>query len=260
MLCRQDRSSSVPGSLRGPASLRRSREGPATRFQSPAHRLDEETRLDRFRAERLISARRRVTSLGRTDERPSHREVGGRDGRERRGPVLGSRPGVLPDRCARRQVHAANGPRSPSCPRSPGRDGRAGRGAGARGRRPHQDEEEGRGRPRSRRPSATWPTWSATARCMVEGVGLVTGLDNTGGDSPPSYIPQAPDRRDEQGGGRAPRAAAGQPAALDRDRADDDPDGGRSLRPARRPGGGAAGLPHQEPGRRLPARRPGCSG
>ncbi len=29
---------------------------------------------------------------------------------------------------------------------------------------------------------------------QVEGVGLVAGLENTGGDSPPSPIPQAPDR------------------------------------------------------------------
>ena len=66
----------------------------------------------------------------------------------------------------------------------------------------------------------------------VEGVGLVTGLDNTGGDSPPSHYPQDPGRRDDQGGGGAPRAAAGQPAVLDRARADDDPDGRRS-RPTR---------------------------
>ena len=46
---------------------------------------------------------------------------------------------------------------------------------------------------------------------QVEGVGLVTGLENTGADSPPSPIPQAPDRRDEQGGGRAPRAVLASP-------------------------------------------------
>ena len=76
-------------------------------------------------------------------------------------------------------------PGRPSGSRGRGRAGRSG--TGAPGAAPGKKKKKERPPPRSRRPSATSRSWSAAARWKVEGVGLVTGLDNTGGDSPPSW-------------------------------------------------------------------------
>ena len=100
--------------------------------------------------------------------RSSHREVGGRDSRDRRDSVLGLRPGVLPDRCARRPIDAVckSQPTMGSC--STGRDGGPSTGSNRCRARKKKRKQLLR---RCRRRSATSHSWSAGASGRSKGLG-----------------------------------------------------------------------------------------
>ena len=97
-------------------------------------------------------------------------------------------------------------------------------------RAPREEEDRGRLRRRSRRPWATLPSCFRDGEIKVEGVGLVTGLENTGADPPPSwYRSQLVDEMSKAGVEHASKLLANPQFSMVH-RPDDDPDRGQSPR------------------------------